>query len=503
MKIQLNRESSVPLYLQIVNQIKDQIMAGILPAGYKLPPERRLADSLLVNRTTVLNAYRELKAENLIGAHVGKGTIVMPLQKKEPHDQVTGQKPIWNYFFSEYSNRSADRVINDLLSLANRTDVISFATGMASPQCIPSTIINGMEELLAQGRYQALLHSPVEGFASLRKAISSYMERKGCFSRPEEVMLLSGSQQGIDLVARILIDPGDIVFMEDPTFFPALKVFRMAGARVIGIPMDHDGMKIDVLKQLLQQYRPKLIYTIPSFHNPTGTEMSLERRKQLLELVNHYKIPVLEDDAYGELCYQGEPLPSLKSMDYSGYVIYLNTFSKTVYPGLRIGWIVADKKVVARLAGVRQTVDLHTNCLSQIIIERYLASGRIENHLKMISEQYRERRDLMALTLSKHQDSGIRFHIPRGGYYIWCQLPKEVSEDDLVKKAGADGVVFLPGACCFVTVPAGGFIRLNFTFADRKEITRGIEILCHAIKELKENGSRTGSGELIDLNPIV
>lgn len=506
MKLQLERSDAMPLYLQIVNQISAQILAGELPPGYRLPPERRLAESLNVNRSTILNAYRELKARELIDSHVGKGTVVLAAVENSgsSYGQQEGQKPIWNHLFSEYSDRSSGHVINDLLSLVNRSDVISFATGITSPDCGPAEALAEIEkELLDEHSYQLLLHSPVEGFASLRKALAAYMEQKGCFCRPEEVMLLSGSQQGIDLAARVFVDPGDIVFVEEPTFFPALNVFRLAGARIVGVPMDRDGIRTDILESLLRRYHPKLLYTMPSFHNPTGIEMSLERRKHLLELVAKYRIPVLEDDAYGDLCYEGAPLPTLKSMDHSGYILYLNTFSKTIYPGLRIGWLAADKKVINRFAGIRQLVDLHTNCLSQQIMERYLTRGLMEAHLKRLCKEYRERRDLMYQALQTYAPEGLLFDKPRGGYYIWCCLPEGISETELVKKVAEHRVVFLPGTPSFPAAPEKGHMRLNFTFAAKTEIDRGIRHLCMAAAELKAAVQQNEEERPIDLNPIV
>lgn len=505
MKIRLDKDASKPLYQQIVDQVRQQILSGELLPGYRLPPERRLSESLGINRTTVLNAYRELKAENLIDSHVGQGTVVLPHSSvNDEMDHTIPQEPIWNHYFSAYSNRFDPHIINDLLNLANRSDMISFATGIASPECGPLEIFHGIEqEILAEKNSQSLLHSPVEGFTSLRNVLRTYMEKRGCYLNTDEVMILAGSQQGIDLVARVLLDPGDIVVVEEPTFFPALQVFRSTGARVMGVPVDDEGMQVDVLEQLLQRYHPKFLYTIPTFHNPCGVEMTLERRRRLIELVHKYKLLVLEDDAYGELCYDHPPLPTLKSMDTGGFVLYMSTFSKIIYPGLRIGWLVAHKKMIQRLAAVRQTVDLHTNCLSQRLVERFISGGRQDLHLKKICKEYAQRRDIMLDALTRCAPPGVSWEMPHGGYYVWCRLPDGVSAARLLAKAAEYKVVFVPGNSFFLSDQGDHFIRLNFTFASKPDITRGIQLLCDAIRALQKEAPAVSSEPFMDLSPIV
>lgn len=489
MRVTINREINTPVYIQIFEQVRRQILSGELLPGYRLPPERKLAESLGVNRTTVLNAYRELKAEGLVGSQVGNGTIVLSYPDEELNSgNISSHEPAWNQIFSQYSNNFDSFMVKDLLALASRKDVISFATGIASPEAGPIQVLKGIEqELITKKDYRALLHTPTEGFTSLREAVCGLMNKRGVFCQYDEVMLLSGSQQGIDLAARILIDPGDIVVVEEPSFFPAIQAFTTTGARLIGIPMDDKGMRIDILEQLLQRYRPKLIYTIPTFQNPSGIEMELDRRKRLVELAYKYRVLIVEDDAYGELCYEGHSLPMLKSMDNDGYVIYLSTFSKSVYPGLRLGWIVAHKKVVNKFAAAKQIMDLHSSSLSQWIIERFITSGSFESHIHKICREYKGRRDAMYDALSKYAPKDMIWNRPRGGYYIWCKLPIGVSASKLISKAAERKVAFVPGNPFFTSGQGDDFIRLNFTFAALKDINEGIKRLCEAIKELIDN----------------
>jgi len=339
----------------------------------------------------------------LIGSRVGNGTIVLSYPDEELSLDNSSREPAWNQIFSQYSNRLDSYLVKDLLVLASRTDVISFATGIASPESGPIQALAGIEQELIKSRnFKPLIHTPTEGLLSLREVIGTLMQKRGVYCQPDEVMMLSGSQQGIDLAARIILDPGDIVVVEEPTYFPAIQVFRAAGARIISVPIDDKGMKVDVLEQLLHRYRPKLIYTIPTFQNPSGTVLELERRKRLVELASKYNVIILEDDAYGDLCYEGHLLPMLKSMDNDGYVIYLSTFSKNIYSGLRLGWMTAHKKIIKEFASAKQLMDLHSNSLSQWIVERFIENGSLEAHLVTACSEYRNRRDIMYEALSKY-----------------------------------------------------------------------------------------------------
>lgn len=510
MKIELDRGAKAPFYKQIADQLRRQIVLGELPEGFKLPAERKLAERLGVNRTTVLNAYEVLKAEGLLEAYVGNGTVVSgkrgdgsPASAKQENRSLAS--PLWSQLFSKRAGQSDDGLVGELLSLASRTDVISFATGIASPDSGPTEIIDGLEgEIFKQENRRALLHSPTEGFLSLRRELCGLMQKRGIFCTAREVMLLAGSQQGLDLAARVLLDPGDIVVVEEPTYFPAIGVFKAAGARVMPVPVDEGGMSIDALEQLLSRFRPKLIYTIPTYQNPTGTEMTLERRQRLLGLAVRYNVLILEDDAYGDLSYEGYQEPLLKAMDTSGHVLYLSTFSKNVYSGLRLGWLVADPEVIARFSKAKQLADLHSGSLSQWLVERFIASGAMDRHLARICTEYRERRDLMIAALTAHAPAGTVWNTPRGGYYVWCRLPKGVSASVLVARAAEQKVTFIPGAPFFVSENGDSYLRLNFTFAPKESIPEGIRRLCAAMTTLLEENSHAGRSEqLSDVAPII
>jgi DNA-binding transcriptional MocR family regulator len=506
MKIEVDRSLKTPVYLQIAGQIRRQIESGEIPAGQRLPSERKLAEHLGVNRTTVLNAYGELKSEGLLDGRVGNGTIVLWTAGETAASADIGKQasPVWNQILSQYAGRFESGLVKDLLALASRSDFISFATGIASPDSGPAEILDGLENALARKEnVRALLHSPTEGFLSLRQALCGLMRKRGVFCCPEEVMVLAGSQQGIDLASRIFVDPGDIVVLEEPTYFPAIQLFKAAGARIMTVPVDDNGMRVDLLEQLLHRYRPKLIYTIPNHQNPTGTDMALDRRKRLVELAKRYNVIVLEDDAYGGIDFEAGGLPLLKAMDNAGFVIYLSSFSKNVYSGLRMGWMIADKRIVREFSSAKQLMDLHSGSLSQWLVERFVLSGGLDAHMKKICAEYRERRDIMLGALKSYAPEGVVWNRPRGGYYIWCRLPEGLSADRLVAKAAEYKVSFIPGAPFFANGQSDGFIRLNFTYAPKYSIEKGIYLLCRAMKELIAAKPRDAFERVAEVTPIV
>lgn len=503
MKIQIDKSRKIPLYRQIVEQIQAQITSGEIPEGFQFPSERQLADALGVNRTTVLNAYKELKADGLIASHVGSGTIAVKCPDNDPGMIHHKKEPMWEHLYSDYVKNHDSFDINKYLEIANQKNVISFAAGIASFETPPVQAFTGIEKELAASQ-TGLLVSPVAGFSSLRRVMSTYMQKRSCFCAPSEIMIISGAQQGIDLVARAFINPGDIVLIEEPSFFPAIRSFRAMGAKIMAVPVEEDGMDTEILEQLLARYKPKLIYTMPTYHNPCGVTMSVQKRVRLLELAGRYGVPVLEDDPYSELNYEGPPVSPLKSIDKSGYVIYLSTFSKTIYPGLRLGWICADKKLISRLCGMRQLMDLHSSCISQQIAERFIVSGELEKYLELIRREYRERRNIMADALRRYAPGGLSWNQPEGGYYLWCRLPEGLSSDILVTRAAERGVAILPGTPSYLTHHKGeSYIRLNYTFPPKDRIREGIKILCDVIEGLSAAHSEYTLYSDNEINPIL
>jgi DNA-binding transcriptional MocR family regulator len=316
------------------------------------------------------------------------------------------------------------------------------------------------------------------------------------------VLVVSGSQQGLDLVARIFIDPGDAIVVEEPTYVGALQSFRVAGARIIGIPVDENGMRTDILASVLERERPKLIYTLPTYQNPSGVVMSLDRRRHLLELASRWQVPILEDDPYSELRYEGEPVPSLKALDENDLVLYQSTFSKVLFPGLRIGYLVVPPVVLRQLVLAKQGADLHASSFSQYLLERFVREGHFTTHIEKAKTTYRRRRDRMAEGLRGDPSIGLDFTLPKGGFYIWCRLPAGVEQSALLANAAARGVVFLPGRACYPTEPTENCLRLNFTHASEEEIEVGVERLLEAMREAKVWG-RVKRPDGVTTSPVV
>ncbi len=500
LRLTLDRSSPVPLYRQIVERVRELIEAGTLPPGSQLPPERKLAEDLGINRSTVLAAYRGLKDLGLVDAHVGRGTVVVATDWEQP--AAAGPVP-WGHLFAEASRSAQDPVLRDLLELTERHDVISLAAGLPAPELLPvATLRDLFDQLVDELGPTVLLHCPTEGHSPLRESLSGWLASRGIRCTPEQVLILSGSQQGLDLAARTFVDPGDVVVVEEPSYVAALQVFRMARARLIGVPVDGDGLRVDLLDSILERHRPKLIYTLPTFQNPSGAVMPLDRRRALLELAGRHGVPILEDDPYSELRYDGEAVPSLKALDRRGIVLYLSTVSKVLFPGMRLGFVVAPQAVARRFALLKQGMDLHSNSVGQFILDRFIRRGLYEPYLAGLREAYVARRNAMDEALREAAVPGLQWRRPSGGFYIWCRLPGHVERGRLLTAAADEGVAYLPGRACFVEEPEGAYARLNFSFPSVERIREGVARFARSVVRAAANGGTTNR-TAVGTPPIV
>jgi DNA-binding transcriptional MocR family regulator len=494
----INKKRSLPIYIQIKNSIKEQILSGILPAGFVLPPERKLAASNGVSRTTVIRAYDELKTLGLVESHIGKGTVVT--SKFEPDNQKQQVLPLsWYPLFDKKLEHASD-TISGLMDVDNREGVISFAAGIADPSLYP---INQLQSIQRDGPFHSEMFNlcSVEGYYPLREALCQHMESRSIYVSPKELMVLSGSMQGIDFAARTFLSPGDAVIVEEPTFLQAIQRFKAAGAKVIGIPLDQDGIRTDVLEAQLGRFKPKFIYTIPTFHNPTGTVMSMERRMELLQLAHKYQVPVLEDDPYGEINFGMRKFPPLKALDHYGYVIYISTFSKVLFSGMRVGWVAAPEPVLRKFSILKQMTDLHVNTSGQYLLHHFLREELFQSHIEHVLTVYKEKRDLMVSALKQREDL-ITFEVPEGGYFLWCKFPSTISQKKLISLCGSKGLIFAPGNVFYPQESDGEqFMRLNFTYEAYDLIEKGTSILLHAIEELKNQDTAIQMNK--EYRPIV
>lgn len=486
MEIRIDRESGVPLFRQIHRQIRDLILGGQLPEGFRLPPERRLARSLGVNRSTVLIAYRELKADGLVDARVGRGTAVLAADAEE-HPAVVRETPVeplaWRGLIRSGAAVAQNPLLRDLLEMTERHDVILLSVGLPAADMMPvEQMRQATEFVLERDGAAALLYSPTEGLTPFREAIADLLAARGLPASPSEVLVTSGSQQGLDLVARCFLDPGDLVVVEQPTYIGALQVFRSAEARLVSVPIDGEGMRVDYLEALLQRQRPKLIYTLPTFQNPSGSVLSTERRRKLIALAQRHHVPILEDDPYSELRYEGEAPPPLRALDPSGHVLYLSSFSKVVSPALRVGFLVAPPAALRQLALVKQACDLNSSTLGQAILDRFVRDGHYAQHVERARKVYRLRRDAMDAALREAAVPELSWNRPHGGFYFWCRVPDGIPESALLARASESRVSFLPGSACFPDEPTRVHIRLNFSFPTAAEIREGVGRLATALR---------------------
>ncbi len=541
--LELDRGSdAAPLYTQIREQLALLIRRGDLPVGMRLPPERQLAEQLGVNRTTIVHAYGDLAAAGLVHAHVGRGTIVQGVDDLRVFQSVatpmgkTSAGRLAPFSWASYFQESGagaqgemglagafqphaplayrpeisqgDMLLADVVALSARSDVISLAAGTPDPALYPVEEFCSL--LIAQLRADGgrlLQHCPIEGLDSLRASLALWLSRRwqelqavhgvaarqGADLESDQVMVLSGSQQGLWLAARTLLAPGETVLVEMPTYLGALRVFAAAGLRVVGVHCDREGMLPEALHAALERYRPRLIYCLPTFQNPSGTTMSLGRRQTLLELAHRYQTPILEDDPYGELFYGDEPPPPLAALDQSGSVLYLGTCSKMLFPGVRLGWMIAPRPVIGQLGLLRQYIDLHANTPSQAALDGLLREGLLDAHLERVRQCYREKRDLLAESLSVSGRGLMHWRTPEGGYYLWCALEGGLRTRDLQEEAARLGVAFVPGDAFYPGVGGEDHVRLNFTGPDAASLEEAARRLGVALERLSRRTRRPGS----------
>lgn len=496
--IVLDRSGGLPLYRQICQRLREVILSGELPEGTRLPTERALAGELGINRTTVMNAYNELASEGLIEGHVGRGTIVRRNQFSYLGDGFENETASWLLGLpaGEREILGPDALmLSELASASDHREIISFAPGTPAPNLLPADMLNTIftESLLA-ARQSALGYCPVEGLHSLRKSIAASMRKRGVAVDAQHILILSGSTQGIGLIGRFLLNPGDEVVVEVPTYLGAIQAFRALNARVIGIPTDNEGIRVDLLESILARHRPRLIYTLPTFQNPTGTVMSPERRRRLILLAKRYQTPILEDDPYGEIYFGDKQPQPLKALDTTGQVLYLSTFSKILAPGLRVAWLAAPEPIIERLSLHKQVFDLNTTAIGQWAISEIFRRNLLDNHLVMLRQEYRQKRDMALQAIATHWPAEVRANRPTGGFHLWCRLPGDIRARSLLREAANDQVAFVIGEPFHVDGGGQQNFRLSFAFPHVDHIEEGVRRIGNAIKRLLSR--RTSRGEL-------
>jgi 2-aminoadipate transaminase len=373
--------------------------------------------------------------------------------------------------------------VREILKVTERPDIISFAGGLPAAELFPiEALARAHAEVFQNSGGAALQYSTTEGYRPLREWLCERLRKQGFEVDVDRLLITSGSQQGIDLTAKLLLDPGDTVLVENPTYLAALQAFSAYEAKFVAVGSDAGGMDVDEVERVLERSRPKLIYVVPDFQNPKGTTLTLERRKKLLRLAQKHGVPILEDDPYGRLRYSGEDVPSLASLDDSGLVIHLGTFSKTLAPGVRIGWAVASPEVVRQLAVAKQAADLHSSTLSQRAVAKMLESFDYDGHLAKLRSVYGARLAAMSSALERHFPVEAKCTRPQGGLFVWAQLPGGIAAEELLEDSLRQGVAFVPGASFFAKEQRRDFARLNFSNRSPETIEDGIHRIGEALK---------------------
>jgi len=397
---------------------------------------------------------------------------------------------LWSERVAESARAMRSSAIRDLLKLTEQPEMISFAGGLPAPELFPAEEIAGyLERALAEAPVAALQYGPTEGYGPLRDHLARIMGRLGIVASPARILVTAGSQQGLDLVGRLLVDPGAPVAVEEPTYLGALQAWQTLRPRYLPLPIDDGGLRLDALEALLAAgERPRFLYVVSCFQNPTGVTLAADRRRALVELAARHNLLIVEDDPYGELFYTGERARPLAAIDCElhgepRHVLYLSTFSKTLAPGLRVGWLTGPRELVERFALLKQGLDLHTGSLAQIAAAYACDDRLLERHVPLLRQQYGVRRTAMLAALEREMPAGVRWTRPEGGLFLWLALPDGLDATVLLERAVGRKVAFVPGAPFHPTGGGAGTMRLNFSHPSPERIVEGVRRLAEALRE--------------------
>jgi 2-aminoadipate transaminase len=392
-------------------------------------------------------------------------------------------------FYSKNVMNIERSAIRELLKITRQPDIISFGGGLPAPDTFPVEELEEIScQLLREKGAIALQYGPTEGEIALREEIAKWMAREKATVKPENVLVTSGSQQGLDIIAKIFLDPKDIIIVELPSYMGGLQAFSAYRARMVGVPQDNDGMRMDLLEKALAKLttkgrKPKFIYVVPDFQNPSGVTMTLERRKRLLELARKYEVPIIEDSPYRDLRFVGDSVPMIFSLDKENYVIALGTFSKLLCPGLRLAWITAPVEWIEPMAVAKQSMDLSSPVFTQLMVAEYLKRGLLPKQVERVCRLYAGKREVMINALRRYMPKGVEWTEPEGGLFLWVRLPKKMDADALFPKAIENKVAYVIGSAFHCNGKGQNTMRLNFSYPSEEQIEEGIKRLAKMIRE--------------------
>lgn len=482
--IQLNRKQPEPLYHQLHLQIRERILSGQLPSGSKMPTIRQLASLKNINTVTVVHAYRLLEQEGLVRSRVGSGTFV--IYGSDPTVN-TSRKGEW----AELDSSPGELAMSGRFQVSLTEHAINFASVTPAPDLFPVDDFKGIiNQVLDRDRGYAFGYQESQGYYPLRDSVAAYLDQHGIICEADQLQVISGAQQGIDIIAKSLLHPGDYVITECPTYSGALAAFRSRGANIIGVPLQADGMDLDILARHIKQYRPRLVYTMTNFQNPTGVCYSIEKQQALLTLCRQEDIIVIEDDSFSELCYDGQERHAMKRWDQFQQIIYIKSFSKIFMPGLRLAILLAPARLLPNMIAVKHNTDISTSGLLQRAFDLYLNSGLWKSHIQFMQEMYRTRYQYMLDAMQRYFPSDITYHPPGGGLCFWIRFPAGCSCERLYELCLRHQVVIAPGSMFYPDNPDFATIRLSFAALSPAEIEAGIAAIAQCYPQARSGSSR-------------
>ncbi|WP_121661943.1 MocR-like pyridoxine biosynthesis transcription factor PdxR [Metabacillus litoralis] len=476
MHIEIQRNSDVSITKQIYLSILDHIRSDLLEEELQLPSVRELSKQLGVSLVTVVKAYQKLEQEGFITSVQGKGTFIRKTKMEETSKEGTHSYD-WQLSVQDYLPRSQFARFHQV------PEKIHLSSSMIDPGLLPNRYLEQeIHKMLSENPKVLSQYGEIQGDKALRQAMVEYLQRMDLPTSPDNILVTSGSQQGIDLIARTFVGPGDVVVMEAPTYPGAIDVFRGRGATILTVAVDSDGMRVDLLQNLFDKYSPKIIYTVPTFHNPTGAIMPTKRRRQILEIAKSTQCLVIEDDPCSEIYFERKPPASMKSLDKDGHVIYLKGLSKILAPGCRIGILAASGSIFRRLLAAKANTDLGSPLLTQKAIIPFITSKRMMDHLKKLRTALKIRRDLVLAILTLHSPEEVSWFIPEGGLNIWLTLPSWINTDHFLMEAKKEQITFLPGSACYPTEQENHHLRLSFSYVNEQQLRQGVTTICNLLQ---------------------
>ena len=500
----IDPRAAMPVYRQIAEGIQTALRAGRLTIGQQLPPTRDLAKQLDVNRNTVIAAYDLLVELGVATGQTGRGTFLAGAKSgAERADAGSHPDDPWLSAFSRAAQGPGVGSLMTIYRVATSHEGISLAGGYPAAELMPvDAFARAMETTLRERGAEVLSYGPTAGYGPLRETIAAEMIRKGSPCDAKSILVTNGSQQALELAFRAFVDPGEAVVVEDPTYTGAISALAALGARPVGVPLDDEGLRPDLLELALARHRPRVLYVQPTFHNPTGRVMSEARRREILAIAARHRCVIVEDDWAGDLRFAGTVLPTLHALDGGKHVLYLSTFSKKLLPGLRVGWVAAPGPVFDRLLALKQIEDCGTSPLVQAALFEFIAGGAQDDHLARVRRAYQSRSAAMDEAMRIHFPEGARWTRASGGLFTWVTLPESVDGDELFVAARERGVLVGRGSLFHV----GGFgrntLRLTFSSASEEQIHSGIKVLGELLRQRwpkERGGARERSFEAVPI----